>query len=193
MFPALMFLAVADAGNSSSWLAKILAPVTTILSEFGIDWPLFLAQVLCFAIVAVILWRFAFKPVLATMEERQRQIESGLKYAEATKAELAHTQQASAALIKQAQLEGSRLIDEARKTAKDFLDQQQKDAAARAGDMIAKAQQAIDSEHKKMLEQARQEVARLVVQTTRQVLAKELSEEERARYNAAASRALSVE
>jgi F-type H+-transporting ATPase subunit b len=56
--------------------------------------------------------------------------------------------------------------------------------------MITKAQQAIDLEHKKMLEQARTEVARLVVATTQRVLAKELSEAERARYNQAATREL---
>ena len=58
--------------------------------------------------------------------------------------------------------------------------------------MIVKAQQAIDLEHKKMLEEARLEVARLVVTTTQQVLAKELSDAERARYNEAATREITV-
>jgi len=184
-----LFFAAAPGGV----LASLWDSLRSLMAQFDIEVPLLLAQMLCFSLVAIILWKFAFKPVLATMEERQRQIESGLKYAETAKAELAKTQQDGAVLIKQAQVEGSRLIDEARKTAKDFLDQQQKDAAARAGDMLVKAQQAIDSEHKKMLEQARREVARLVVQTTQQVLARELSEAERARYNAAASREISVE
>ena len=191
MPPSLLLLAAAD--TSSSWVTNILSIIGKVLSDFGVDWPLFLAQVLCFSIVALLLWKFAFKPVLATMEERQRQIESGLKYAEATKAELAQTQQGSAAVIKQAQVEGSRLIEEARQTAKDFLDRQQKEATVRANDLIVKAQHAIDSEHKKMLEQARLEVARLVVKTTQQVLATELSADERARYNAAATREINVE
>jgi F-type H+-transporting ATPase subunit b len=169
-----------------------LSSVGSLAAQFGIDWPLLIAQILCFSIVAVLLWKFAFKPVLATMEERQRQIEAGLKFTDEARAKLAQAQQESANVIKQAQLEGSRLIDETRKTAKEFLDQQQKETAARTTDMLAKAQQAIDSEHKKMLEQARHEVARLVVQTTQQVLAKELTEEERARYNETASRQINV-
>lgn len=188
MLASLLFLAAATADEGEK-----ASGVTKILSDFGIDLPLLLAQMLCFSIVAILLWKYAFKPVLATMEERQRQIESGLKYAEATKTELAQTQQNSAAVIKQAQLEGSRLIEAARLTAKEFLDHQQKEATVRANDMILKAQQAIDSEHKKMLEQARLEVARLVVQTTQQVLAKELSDDERSRYNAAATREITVE
>ena len=118
--------------------------MTKILSDFGIDLPLLLAQILCFSIVAFLLWKFAFKPVLATMDERQQKIESGLKYAEEMKAELEATQQDSAAVIKQAQVEGSRLIEEARQTAKEFLDHQQKEATVRANDMLVKAQQAIE-------------------------------------------------
>ena len=60
----------------------------------------------------------------------------------------------------------------------------------RVAGLLAKAQQAIELEHKKMLADARVEIARLVVTTTQRVLAKELSEAERARYNEAAAREL---
>ena len=86
MPPSLFFLAAADQLPRAT---NTLSGIDKLLSDFGIDWPLLLAQVLCFSIVAMLLWKFAFKPVLATMEERQRQIESGLKYAEDTKAKLA--------------------------------------------------------------------------------------------------------
>ena len=51
-------------------------------------------------------------------------------------------------------------------------------------------QQAIELEHKKMLEQARGEIARLVVKTTEQVLAKKLTDSDRASYNDAAAKEL---
>jgi F-type H+-transporting ATPase subunit b len=166
--------------------------VTQLLSNFGIDLPLLLAQILCFSIVAILIWRFAFKPVLAAMEDRQRQIESGLRYAEEMKTKLAQTQQESAAIIKQAQLEGAKFVEETRKTAREFFDNQQKEAVVRANELLAKAQQAIDLEHKKMIEEARLEVARLVVTTTQRVLAKELSDSERTRYNEAATHEITV-
>jgi F-type H+-transporting ATPase subunit b len=183
----LLFLAAAAAEGGGK-----PSGVTQLLSDFGIDLPLLLAQILCFSIVAILIWRFAFKPVLATMEDRQRQIESGLRYAEEMKAKLAQTQLESVAILKQAQLEGTKFVEETRKTAKEFFDNQQKEAVVRANDMLVKAQQAIDLEHKKMLEEARLEVARLVVITTQQVLARELSDAERARYNEAATREITV-
>lgn len=185
MLSPLLLLAAAEEGASTS-------QVTKLMSDFGVDVPLLLAQILSFCVVAILLWRFAFKPVLATIEERQRLIASGLKYAEDAKAQLAQAQQDSAAIIKQARLEGTKLIEDTRKAAKEFFDGQQQEAAARANEIIAKAEQAIASEHKKMLEQARLDVARLVVATAQQVLAKELSDAERARYNEAAAREITV-
>jgi F-type H+-transporting ATPase subunit b len=46
--------------------------LTKITQDFGLSVPYLLAQILSFSIVAFILWKFAFKPVLATLDERQR-------------------------------------------------------------------------------------------------------------------------
>ncbi len=164
--------------------------ITKIFLDFGVSLPLILAQILSFSIVALVLWKYAFKPVLATLDERQHKIESGLKYAEEMQAKLAAAQQESAAIIKQSQLEATRIINDTRKSAKDFLDKQTQEASAKSGDMLAKAQQAIELEHRKMLADARTEIARLVVLTTERVLTKQLSAADRAAYNDAAAREL---
>jgi F-type H+-transporting ATPase subunit b len=164
--------------------------ITKITQDFGINVPMILAQILSFSIVAFVLYRFGFKPVLATLDERQKTIADGLKHAEEMRAKLAAAQQESAAIIKAAQLDAQKSIEEARKAAKEFGDKQQADAVQRAADMLAKAQQAIELEHKKMIDQARGEIARLVVKTTEQVLAKKLSDADRASYNDAATKEL---
>jgi F-type H+-transporting ATPase subunit b len=171
--------------------AEAATGISKIIQDFGISWPFFLAQVVNFSVVAFILWKFAFKPVLTTLDERQKKIADGLRYAEEMKAKLDATQQESAAILKKASTDASRLIDEARKTAKDFLDKQMLEATAKAADVNVKAQQAIALEHKKMLADARAEIARLVVVTTERVLAKKLSDADRAAYNDTAARELS--
>lgn len=165
--------------------------ITKIISDFGIDAPMFLAQAINFAIVAVLLWRFAFKPVAATLEQRQKQIEQSLKDAADIKAKLSATHQESLQLLQKAHAEAAQIIDAARRTAKELSDRETKLATERANELITKAQQAITLEHKKMLDQARGEITRLVVATTQKVLAKELSDFERARFNEAAAKELS--
>jgi F-type H+-transporting ATPase subunit b len=189
MFSSLLFFA-ASTGHDAAAHAAAAGGITKIAGDFGISAPYIIAQVVNVAIVAFVLWRFAFKPVLATLEERQAKIAAGLKYADETKAQLAAAQQECAALIKAAQQDATRVIDEARKTAKEFAERETAAATERANGIITKAQQAIDLEHRKMLEQARGEIARLVVATTQRVLAKELSDTERSRYNEAAAREL---
>src|SRR5881392_3748126 len=60
--------------------------ITDILREtaetFGWNWKLFLSQVISFCIVAFLLQRFAYKPILAILEERRRKIEEGQLNAE---------------------------------------------------------------------------------------------------------------
>ena len=192
MLSHLLFLAQAT-GHAAEGAAHAEAAtgISKIIQDFGISWPFFLAQVVNCSVVAFILWKFAFKPVIATLDERQQKIADGLRYNEEMKAKLDATQQETAAILKKASVEASRIIDEARKSAKDYLDRQTQEATAKANDVLVKAQQAIELEHKKMLADARSEIARLVVVTTERVLAKKLSDADRAAYNDTAARELS--
>jgi F-type H+-transporting ATPase subunit b len=176
--------------------AEPVAPANPIeglrqtFEHFGVEPKLILFQLISFLILFGVLYWFGIKPTVAAMEERNTKIAAGLKHAEEMQTKLAAAQQESAAIVKKSQLEATRIIDDARKASKDYLDKQTHEAAAKAGDMLVKAQQAIELEHKKMLSDARGEIARLVVTTTERVLAKRLSEADRAAYNDTAAREL---
>jgi F-type H+-transporting ATPase subunit b len=161
-----------------------------ISERFGLDPKYIVMQVISFLIVLFVLYKFGIKPVTATMDERTRKIADGLRYAEDMKAKLEATQQESAALLRQASLDASKLVDEARKTAKDYLDRHTQETAAKVSDMLAKGRQQLDLDQRKMMADARTEIARLVVVTTERVLAQKLSEADRASYNEAAAREL---
>jgi F-type H+-transporting ATPase subunit b len=161
-----------------------------LISQFGIEWRYIVWQIASFLILFVVLYKFGIKPTIATMEARNKKIESGIKYAEDMQAKLAAAQQESAQIVKHAQLEAQKIVDEARKASKEYTDKQQAEALQRSADTLAKAQQAIELEHRKMLNEARGEIARLVVTTTERVLAKKLSDADRAAYNETASKEL---
>ena len=186
MTSSLLVLAEADSGG-------FLASLLKIAHDFDINVPSILAQMLSFSIVAFILWRFAFKPILATVDERQHKIESGLKYAEEMKAKLEAAQLEIDARTREALVQGLQIVAEAQKAAKEFADRQQKDAIEKAGGILAKAQEAIELEKRKMLAEARREIARLVVVTTERVLSQQLSDSDRARYSESAARELAGE
>jgi F-type H+-transporting ATPase subunit b len=188
-----LFLAATTPAHEAAPVQEAAASgglVHDLVEKFGIDATNVGMQLLSFTILAYVLYRFAIKPTLATMDERNHQIEAGLKNAEATATKLAEAQQQATAQLKTAQLEANKIIDEARKAAKELSERETTAATERANALLTKAQQAIELEHKKMLADAQKEIARLVVATTERVLAKRLTDADRAAYNESATREL---
>ena len=60
--------------------------LTMIVDKFGVSWPTLIAQMVNFCLVAVVLYKFAVKPIAATLDERRQKIADGLQYAEEMKA-----------------------------------------------------------------------------------------------------------
>src|SRR5512140_2332751 len=87
------------------------------MHTFGVDWSHFMAQVISFIIVVVLLQRFAYKPILQVLEQRRQRIAEGLANADRIKQELARTEAARQEVLNQANLQANRLIEEARTAA----------------------------------------------------------------------------
>jgi F-type H+-transporting ATPase subunit b len=164
--------------------------ITTLFKTFGIDAKIIFAQMLNFLIVATLLWKLAYKPVIATLDERQKKISDGLQYAEEMKAKLADAEKQHAEMLKRASHEAQQLVAEARDSAKANAEKIIQDASHKAEQMVKKGEEAIALEHAQMLNDLRKEVTRLVVQTSGKVLAKDLSDEEKSRFSESATKEL---
>jgi F-type H+-transporting ATPase subunit b len=181
MVENLLFIAASEASAHGS------NPITQIAENFGLDGRILFFQVINFVIVAFVLYRFAFKPILETIEARKKEISDGLKFAEDSKAKLADSEKQHAATLQKAQQEAQAIAATARESAKAYLDKQTQEASAKTEEMISKAKEAIELERKKMLTEVREEVTRLVVETSSKVLSRELSEEDKTRYSKTAA------
>src|SRR5436305_14771372 len=88
--------------------------VTDILREtaetFGWNWKLFLSQVISFCIVAYLLQRFAYKPILAILEQRRRTIEQGQLNAEKIKKELAEAEKRYQEIVTKAKTDAQKMM-----------------------------------------------------------------------------------
>lgn len=162
--------------------------VSDLAGRFHIEIPRLIASAINFGLVAIALYYLAFRPVLRTMDERNRKIEDGLKYADEMKERLAETEAMHEEKLRSASLEAKRIVSEAREQAKAQAERQAAQARNQAEDLLKKAQESIEAERRSMLEEVRGEVARLVVATSSKVLERELSEEERRSYSERAAR-----
>src|SRR5882672_976910 len=151
------------------------------LQSLGIYWPKLIAQAINFAIVLFILWKFAYRPVLAMLEQRRQKIAESITNAENIKAELARTEAARLEVLQKANAQAVKLIEEARAAAARVQEQETQKAIAAAEQIIAKAREAAAQDHARMLAELKREVGRLVVQTTATVTGKILTPEDQRR------------
>jgi F-type H+-transporting ATPase subunit b len=155
---------------------------------FGFDVRIFLSQVVSFVIVALLLRKFAYKPVLAILEKRRAQIAEAQLNSEKIKQQLAEAEQRYSEILAKANAQGQKMIDEARESAGHVAERKQQEAVAAAEQIIAKAHEAAALEHERTMTQLKREVGRLVVDTTAKVTGKVLTSDDQRRLQEEAAR-----
>src|ERR1700730_8919651 len=159
---------------------------------FGWNPWLFLSQVISFVIVALVLRRFAYRPILAVLEERRRKIEEGQLNAEKIKKELAEAEKRYQEILAKANADAQRMIDEARESAAHLSERKQQEAILAAEQILTKAREAAALEHERTMESLKHELGRLVVETTAKVTEKVLTPEDQRRLQEEAARQLAA-
>jgi F-type H+-transporting ATPase subunit b len=157
--------------------------VSNVAHQFGVYWPNLIAQVILFIIVYWVLAKFAFKPVIAMLEERRRRIEEGQINAEKIKAQLAEAQAKYEEILAKANAESQRLIEEVRTSGDRLAEQKRQEAISAAEEITKKAKEAMSREHDRLMAEMKQEVGRLVVDTTAKVTGKVLTPDDHQRIS----------
>jgi F-type H+-transporting ATPase subunit b len=166
--------------------------VTQIARTFGVDWQHLVAQIISFAIVCAVLHKFAYRRILAMLEQRREQITQGITNAEKIKAELDKTETQRQEVMAQAHTQGAKFIEEARAAAARVQQEETKKAIAAAEQIMAKAREAAAQDHDRMLADLKREVGKLVVQATTAVTGKILTAEDQQRLAEEASKQIAA-
>lgn len=166
----------------------ILDSARDTAEQFGWNWKLFLSQVVSFTIVALLLRRFAYKPILNVLEQRRQQIAEGQANAEKIKKQLAEAEQRHAEILAKANVAAQKMIDEARESSAHIAERKEQEAIAAAEQILAKAREASAIEHERTMMELKRELGRLVVNTTAKVTGKVLTPDDQRRLQDEASR-----
>jgi len=163
-----------------------------LFQTLGIQWNKLIPQFLNFGIVLWVLWKFAYRPVTAMMDARQKKIAESVTNADKIQAELAKTEAARKSILAQASDTGNLLIEQAREAAARVREVETQKAIAAAEQIITKARAASAQDHAQMLADLKREVGRLVVQTTTTVTGKILTTEDQRRLAEETSKQLTA-
>jgi F-type H+-transporting ATPase subunit b len=131
---------------------------------------------LAFLIVLFVLTKYAWKPILASLKEREDSIEDALQAAEEAKKEMAALKAKNEELLKLAREERDAMLADARKIKEQIIGEAREKANKEAGIIVEDAREQINSEKQAALVELKNLIATYSIEIAEKVLRQELSD-----------------
>ena len=141
-----------------------------ILTQFGVEPVLLVAQIINFLIVFFILKKVLYQPILDTLKTREKTIKEGYKQAEEAKVLYEHAAEKEKEILKKAQTEAKQLIQEAKAQSSTLLAESEEKTRIQVEKMLAEGRALIAQDSEK----ARKQLNAQIVQLAESVLGKSL-------------------
>lgn len=145
-----------------------------LVKTFHVDIKLIIAQLVNFAIVFFVLYKFAYGPILKALNERTDKIEKGMKDAEESHKKLAEITEKEKEVLKKAREEAQAIIVKAEEQARKNKDEIIVEAKNNSEKILADAGKKIEEEKNKMFAEVKGEIAGLVVLATEKVIGEKM-------------------
>jgi len=133
-------------------------------------------QLVIFLIVLFLLAKFAWKPILSSLKEREDSIETALRMADQAKLEMQLLKASNEKLLAEARQERDRMLQEATQMANQLIEQAKTKATEEGGRMIVQAREAIQNEKNAALAEVKNTAAQLSVDIAERILRRELTD-----------------
>lgn len=142
--------------------------MNAFLDQFGIDWKLFLSQLVNFFLILIILRIFVYKPVIKVLKDRNKKIKEGLDKAEEANVRLKEVDIIGKEKIKEAETKSINIIKETENKAKVLEQELQKKSEEKQMQM----QKDLQESYKKQQEQAKDLVLKNAIELVKKTIIK---------------------
>ncbi|RZJ31315.1 MAG: F0F1 ATP synthase subunit B [Flavobacterium sp.] len=147
-----------------------------LLGDFSFG--LFFWQLIIFVGLVLLLKKFAWKPILDSVNDREEGIRNALKSAENARNEMQNLQADNQRILQEARMERDGLLKEAREMKEKIIAEAKSDASNEGQKMIAQAKAAIESEKNAAMAELKSQVSSLSLEIAEKILKDELSNKE---------------
>ncbi len=144
------------------------------LAGLGINVPILLAQIVNVAILLVVLYFVAYKPVMRMLDQRSRGIKDSMEQADAVKEQAARTEEEVKKQLEAAGREGQKRIAQAAKAGEEIREKARQSARQEAEALITRARGEIQRERDEAISELRREVADLTISAAEKVIDRSL-------------------
>ncbi|MGI8951395.1 MAG: F0F1 ATP synthase subunit B [Chitinophagaceae bacterium] len=139
------------------------------------NFGLLIWTLIAFLIVFFILKKYAWKPILQSLKEREQSIAESIATADKVKAEMSQLKSENEALLAKAREERAIMIKEAKETGDKMISDAKEKAKTEYEKIVAEAQQAITQQKNAALTDVKNQVGNLVIEVAEKVLRRELN------------------
>ncbi len=141
------------------------------------DPGLFIWSTVAFLLLFFLLSKFAWKPIVKALDERERSIEDALSKAEMAKEEMAKLTSENEQLLKQARIERDEILKQAKELKDQIVNDAKTSAQTEGAKMIEKARIEINNQKIAALAEVKDQVATLSLQIAEKVLRKQFEDQ----------------
>jgi len=134
-------------------------------------------QLIGFLALLFILVKFAWKPMLASLAEREASIDGALKSAEQARNEMANLKAENEKLLQEARLERDVILKKAQEASVKMIEDAKIESSKQGAQLIESAKAVIETEKKAALTEVKNQVALLTLEVTEKLLRKKLSDD----------------
>ena len=133
-------------------------------------------EIISFAALLFILWKYAFPPILQTLDERERKIRESIESAERRSAEAEQRMAEYEAKMKASQKEAEEMVAQAKARAQQMKEDNERQLSADAERIKTTAAREIEQERRKAVDDVRRYVGELALQVAGKVLERSLTD-----------------
>lgn len=132
-------------------------------------------QTVTFIIVVFLLSKFAWKPIMASLRDREDSIESALRMADQAKLEMQALKADNEKLLQETRIERDRILREATEVGNSIVEQAKAKANEEGTRLVANARESIENEKKAALTEVKNMAATLSIEIAERILKRELA------------------
>lgn len=148
-----------------------------LIEQFSLG--LFFWQLLLFIVLVLILAKYAWKPILNAVNEREEGIKDALEAADNARKEIANLTADNERILREARVERDGILKEAREMKEAIITEAKDEAQAQANKVIEKAQQTIESEKQAAIAELKNQVATLSLEIAEKVIKEQLADDKK--------------
>lgn len=150
--------------------------MSELLSKLGIDWKLLIAQIINFLILLFVLYKFAYGPIVAMLEKRQKKIEKGLADADEAHKKLKESEERQKEMLRKARTEAKKIVEKSHVQAEKSKSEILAESREQSEKIISDAKAEIEREKQKTIAEIKSEIGGLAAAAAEKVIGEKIDD-----------------